>query len=26
VLDRLLQQRKSLETTFLEITGKVSEQ
>lgn len=26
VLDRLVQQRKSLETTFLEITGKVSEQ
>lgn len=26
VLDRLVQQRKSLETTFLEITGKISEQ
>jgi hypothetical protein len=26
VLNRLVQQRKSLETTFLEITGKVSEQ
>jgi ABC-2 type transport system ATP-binding protein len=26
VVDRLLQQRKSLETTFLEITGKISEQ